>query len=238
MTRYRRKSSSRSARHGMRYTRRRALGYLAAVLIATGMILADRMGVFGWRPEPRAKRYNPDAAAIARNNASDLRTYHNKSFEVTYVVDGDTLDVGAGDKVRGKDVTRIRLWGVDTPETVKPDTPEQHFGREASAFTKDTCMGKTVRLELVANRNTRDKYGRLLAYVLTPSTGADGNPTCLNAELISQGYGYCDPRYAHPRKTEFRALQQQARGNKLGLWAGVSDKDLPHYYRGKIKLGQ
>ena len=216
------------------------MGYVAALLIVAGLILGDRLGVFGRRPATKQRGYRPDAAAVARNNASDLRTYDDKSFKVTHVVDGDTLDVSIRDGVLNRGFTRIRLWGVDTPETVKPNTPKQHFGPEASRFTRDFCMGmgKTVRLELVKGRNTRDKYGRLLAYVSLPPAASGESPVCLNAELIRQGYGYSDPRFAHPRKAEFRDLQRQARTSGVGLWADVGDEDLPYYYRGKIELGQ
>ena len=64
------------------------------------------------------------------------------------------------------------VYGEDTPETVKPHTPPQHFGPEASAFTKAACAGKEVRLELVEG-NTRDKYNRLLAI-----EEATGLPLC------------------------------------------------------------
>ena len=228
---YRRKSTRRSAPHRRRYARRKTLGYVAAVLIAAGLILADRMGVFGRRPEPGRGPYRPDAATVARTTASDLRTYQGKSFKVTRVVDGDTLDINVRDEVQGYATTRIRLWGVDTPETVKPNTPKQHFGPEATRFTKTLCMGKSVRLELVKGRGTRGKYGRLLAYV-------SAGEACLNAELIRRGYGYADPRYTHPHKTEFRDLQRGAREKGAGLWAGARNSDLPYYYRGKIKLGQ
>jgi len=99
-------------------------------------------------------------------------------------------------------------------------------------------MDKTVRLELVKGRDTRGKYGRLLAYVSLPPADADKPPLCLNAELIRRGYGYCDSRFPHPRKSEFRDLQRLARQSGAGLWADARDEDLPYYYRGKIKLGQ
>ena len=238
MSRSKRKSTNRSTRHRLRYTRRRAIGFLAALLVTAALILADRTGVFGRRPAPKPDPYRPTAAAIKRNNAADLKTYHRASFRVLKVVDGDTLDVDIRDAVAGYKTTRIRLWGVDTPETVKPNTPTEHFGPQAARFTKNFCMGKTVRLELVKDRNTRCKYGRLLAYVFVPTSGEGTNEACLNAELIGRGYGYSDPRYPHPRKKEFGELQRQARENRAGLWAGAGASDLPHYYQRKIKLGQ
>jgi micrococcal nuclease len=187
-------------------------------------------------PTHHNSRFRPDAVAVAGNTAAHLRTYHDKSFKV-HVIDGDTLDIDVRDEVLGKDVTRIRLWGVDTPETVGPNTPKQHFGPEAARFTKDLCIDKTVRLELAKGHKTRDRYGRLLAYVFIAPT-AGKREVCLNIELIRQGYGYADPRFAHPRKVEFRNLQRLARKNRVGLWADARIEDLPYYYRGKIKPGQ
>jgi endonuclease YncB( thermonuclease family) len=216
------------------------MGYVAAMLIVAGLIAGDHLGVFGRRPATKPGLYRPDAETLARNNAADMRTYHNKSFKVTRVVDGDTLDVDIRDEIQGKEFTRIRLWGVDTPETVKPNTPKQHFGPEATRFTKDFCLGmaKTVRLELVKDcKKTRGKYGRLLAYVSLRSAAGE-KALCLNAELIRRGFGYSDPRFGHPRKKEFHELQRLARQGGVGLWADARNDDLPDYYQNEIKLGQ
>ena len=92
-------------------------------------------------------------------------------------VDGDTIIVNiAGVK------ERVRLIGVDTPETKHPRKPVQRFGKEASMFTANMVEGKKVRLEF--DQNQRDRYKRLLAYVYLE----DG--TFLNAEIIKQGYGH------------------------------------------------
>jgi len=105
----------------------------------------------------------------------------------------------------------------------------QHFGPEASRFTRDACLGRNVRLQLEPRR-TRDNYGRLLAYVILP----DG--TMLNRELVRQGYGYADPRYAHHLKAEFARLQNEAKRARRGLWKNVKPGDLPYYYRDKLTL--
>ena len=132
MSRHKRQSSSRSAPHRRRYTRRRAAGYFAGLLILAGLILADYAGVFGTDQARRSKPRWTDAKARRAMKASDIRTYHNKAFKVTHVVDGDTLDVNVDDELTGKEVTRIRLWGVDTPETAlrRPSHPiHQRFLR-------------------------------------------------------------------------------------------------------------
>ena len=188
-----------------RYALRRVGWALAAAAVLLAMYVADQQGIFG---------------RIAGPVRDDFTRYHGKSFRVTHVVDGDTIDIDEPD--RGAPATRIRLWGVDTPETKHPNKPVQHFGPEATVFTTRACEGKTVRLELLSG-NTRDKYGRLLAYVHLPGG------TMLNRELIRQGYGYADPRFPHPLTSEFQQLQAQARAADAGLWKDVKPEDLPYY---------
>ena len=77
---------------------------------------------------------------------------------VVDVVDGDTIEV----RIDGE-VEDVRYIGVDTPESVKPDTPVECFGPQASHFNERSVEGETVRLDFDAER--RDVYGRLLAYV-------------------------------------------------------------------------
>lgn len=77
---------------------------------------------------------------------------------VVRAIDGDTIEARIGDRTED-----VRLIGVDTPETVKPDTPVQCFGPRASAFEHRTVEGRWVRL--VPGVEQRDVYGRLLAYV-------------------------------------------------------------------------
>jgi micrococcal nuclease len=84
-------------------------------------------------------------------------------------VDGDTVEARIGGGVED-----VRLIGVDTPETVKPDTPVECFGPQASAFTHRALEGQDVRL--VFGEERRDRYGRLLAYVYLPPEGPTESP--------------------------------------------------------------
>lgn len=123
------------------------------------------------------------------------------------VVDGDTVELDGGEKVR--------LIGVNTPESVHPNRPVEHFGKEASAFTRRMAEGKSVRLvfdQANSATNHKDKYRRLLAYVYLP------DDTLLNAEIIKQGYGFAYTRYPFALAEEFRAFEREARAGRKGLW--------------------
>ena len=135
---------------------------------------------------------------------------------VTHVVDGDTIDVRIG----GRD-ERVRLIGIDTPETKKPNSPIECFGPEASTFTASLVpVGSRVRIErdLVG----RDDYGRLLGYVYVEAV--DGTiDTFVNMEIIRQGYA--TPLTIEPNSTyarDFAKAAGEAEAAGLGLWAACS----------------
>lgn len=132
---------------------------------------------------------------------------------VVRVIDGDTIVVRAD----GRD-ERVRLIGVDTPETKHPTKPVQCFGQEASAFTTSLLpRGTPVRLEQDAE--PRDDYGRLLAYVSRVDDGVS-----VNAELVRRGFARpltIPPNVAHAE--EYRALAARARDTGQGLWQACGD---------------
>jgi len=153
-------------------------------------------------------------AALPQSPSVALADPSSPDRLVTRVVDGDTMVLDGGEKVR--------LIGVDTPETVHPNKPVERFGKEASAFTTRMAEGKHVRLEYDQER--RDRYGRTLAYVYLP----DG--TLVNLEIIRQGYGFAYTRFPFSKLEEFRSGERQAREQGRGLWAeanGQADKGAP-----------
>lgn len=191
--------------------RRRAVGLVFLLALAT-IIAFERFGLWG-----RSGRPQQTTSVIA---GTDHDRYNNRTFTCARVVDGDTLDIDAPD---GKDAhTRIRLWGVDTPETDKSTRGATYFGAEASAFTRSLVEGKPVRVVL-APKQTRDRYGRLLAYVYLTGDGE----TMLNEEIIARGYGYADPRFTHPWMKRFVELEQRARKQNLGLWKDLKPDQMP-----------
>jgi micrococcal nuclease len=158
----------------------------------------------------------------------DYTRYHDKMFEVVAVVDGDTFDIDVPDGAHS--ATRIRLWGVDAPEVSGSRAGEMHYGAEAAAFAKRRLLGRAVRLVLSPDK-TRGKYGRLLAYVYLEPSGV-----MLNELLLEHGYAYADGRFPHPYKRQFRAIEERARKQGLGLWAGVTVEQMPAWrQRGKSR---
>jgi len=142
---------------------------------------------------------------LAASTLAEESPDSSRSAVVERVVDGDTLVLEGGE--------RVRLIGVDTPESVHPRKPVEYFGKEASAFTKKLAEGKRVRLERDPTGDTRDRYGRALAHVYLP----DGRH--LNLELIRQGYGFAYTRFPFSMMDAFRAAEREAREQGRGLWA-------------------
>jgi micrococcal nuclease len=130
------------------------------------------------------------------------------SARVTRVVDGDTIVVDLGGRSE-----KVRLLGIDTPETKSPTKPVQCFGKEASAHLSELLApGSAVRLERDATE--RDIYGRLLAYVYRLSDGL-----FVNLDLAEGGYADIlpiAPNLAHA--DELRAAVDAAHRQDTGLW--------------------
>lgn len=119
------------------------------------------------------------------------------TYKVTNVVDGDTLDLSTGEKVR--------LLGIDAPEANQPG------GDIARAFLEKLVLNKEVVLK--KDVTDKDKYGRLLRFVYV-------GDTFVNAEMIKRGYAI--PRFYPPDeryKEQFEKLRDEAEKNKRGLWA-------------------
>ena len=140
---------------------------------------------------------------------------------VAHVVDGDTVDVRIGGEVE-----RVRLLGIDTPETVKPRTPVQCYAREASARTK-ALLPKGTPIRLVRDVEPRDAYGRLLAYVYRAGDGL-----FVNLTLAREGYAAplpFRPNLAHAGELGAAVDAAQAAGR--GLWGrcGGPHEPLPSH---------
>ena len=127
---------------------------------------------------------------------------------VERAVDGDTLVV----RYQGESHT-VRLIGVDMPESVHPTEPVEHFGAEASAFTRARLDRQTVERVTDPTGDTVDAYGRLLRLVYLDRGGL------FNATLIREGYGHAIRGFDYSMRRAFIALENQARIQGRGLWA-------------------
>ncbi len=160
-----------------------------------------------------------------QNPETDFERYNKKTFRVVNVVDGDTFDLEIPDLLNAKEHTRVRLWGVDTPETKNPNTPIMYYGPEASAYAKKQLLGNEVSIILEPHKNTRGKYGRLLCYAYVNLN------EMFNENLLRDGYAYADERFDHIHYDRFQNLQKQAQRDQTGLWAKVKPSQWPQWYR-------
>ncbi|UDY36983.1 thermonuclease family protein [Dermatobacter hominis] len=180
---------------------RPAVLLLAATILAAGAVLAS----CGSDPEAGGEPRGPGAV---EGNATVVR-----------VVDGDTLvaDLGGAEE-------RVRLIGIDTPESVKQGAPVECFGKEASKHTGE-LLPEGTRVRLVLDVEERDRYERLLAYVYRASDGL-----FVNLALAADGYAGLltyPPNVAHT--DEFRRAVADARAAGAGLWgACAADPPVDH----------
>lgn len=183
-------------------------GWVVAALVLGALIVADRAG-WGFY------------------QGSDLSRYDGRTFRVAGVIDGDTLDLAVGDG--GRVTTRVRLWGLNTPERARGERAAQPWAEEAAERARELAHGHTVTVSLEPHR-LRGRYGRLLAYVTLP----DG--TVLNERLLAEGLAQADDRWPHRDQGRYAQLEAQARFEGRGLWfeappgiaSGVGAADAPN----------
>lgn len=146
---------------------------------------------------------------VVSKSETQSKTKPNPLYAVSKVTDGDTLEVTIDGKAE-----KIRLIGIDTPETVDPRKTVECYGKEASDKAKALLSGKKVRLEADKTQGDKDKYNRLLRYVFLE----DG--TNFNLLMIKEGYA-TEYTYSTPYKyqVEFKQAQRTASDTDKGLWS-------------------
>lgn len=131
---------------------------------------------------------------------------------VSRVVDGDTLEVIIENheyhELNRKE--KVRLIGVDTPETKHPNKGIQYFGEEAYAYTKKRLEGKYIYL--LFDRDIRDKYERLLCYVI------ENDYNMFNYELVYYGFSKAYTVFEFTFIHSFKKAEEEAKSNNYGLW--------------------
>ncbi|QEG35290.1 thermonuclease family protein [Bythopirellula goksoeyrii] len=127
--------------------------------------------------------------------------------EILRVVDGDTL-------LLKRNRVRVRLQGIDTPETVKDNTPVQAWGPEATAYTKRFVEEAGGKLFFTIDGEREDQYGRKLRFVWH-------DERLLNEELVAAGLAKAKLAYdySQPMKDRLREAQNRARRARIGIWS-------------------
>jgi len=161
------------------------------IIVIVVLLAAILMASFAWpktSEAPTSKLNNPLAPGY---------------YTVTYVVDGDTIKVDIDEIVE-----TVRLIGIDAPEL-----PNNCFAQEAKTKAQSFLSGQQVKLEADKSQDNRDRYGRLLRYVILE----DG--TNFNQLMVAKGYAR-EFTFITPYKfqSEFKKAQATAKKNKLGLW--------------------
>lgn len=191
---------SKLERHNAR--RRQSAGLIALIGLLGALLFVGSLSLF---------------VLILNTVARNSSTPYAAEPTVIETIDGDTIDVRIGYKRQ-----RIRLLGIDTPETKDPRKPVQCFGREASERTDELLPPGTI-VRLGHDIEKHDAYNRLLAYVWRASDGL-----FVNLDLIAGGYAdilSIPPNTAHA--DEFRAAMTAAKATPVGLWATCGGPDKP-----------
>lgn len=164
----------------------------------------------GWlqRAAPEVKKQADKAVLGAEQNQPGL-------YAIDHFVDGDTLAVQMDGKTES-----IRMIGLDTPETHKPNSPVQCYGPAAAAFTKNLIGSSKVRLQADEKSTNRDRYNRLLRYVYLP----DGR--LVAGELIKNGYGFAYTDFPFTQSADFVQYQDEAKAANKGLWGNCKPYQL------------
>lgn len=182
---------------------KRRLVYFALGLVIFGIVLVSR----GLVEEVSPGQQPPIITQAPESTSSASLGVSGESVRVLRVIDGDTIEIEGGQKVR--------YIGIDTPETVDPRRPVGCFGKEASEENKSLVEGKNVTL--VKDVSDTDKFGRLLRYVYISTEG--GNAIFVNDHLVRSGFARASTYQPDVKYTDrFLHAEKEARENGRGLW--------------------
>lgn len=179
-----------------RWTRR---GIASALALLALSVALDRWGVFN-------------------HHGDDWANYDRQVVLVSRVVDGDTVHVRRAGEL-SEDT--IRLLGIDAPEVSHaPGGVDAHWGRASTRALEERIADKSVTVRLDATQ-TRDKYGRLLAYLYI------SDAENVNLWLVQNGHAYAHRIYPHSMQRQFEQAEDEARSKGRGLWAEVTEPQMP-----------
>lgn len=178
-------------------------GIAAVAILGVGVVLAGGWAIRGGDSPDATQSLGPVGPA-------------ESGWVVSRVVDGDTLVV-----TRAGQQERVRLIGIDTPESVRPGAPVECYGPESSAFAEQLLLGREVTLEADPSQGDYDAYDRRLAYVWY--SAEPRSPELFNAQAVQSGmareYTFAEP---YQWRAEFLAAEAAAQSAQRGLWGACS----------------
>lgn len=169
---------------------------VGAILFALGaIVVADRAGLWN-----------------ATTTSADQTSEVGLSARVVRVVDGDTFIVDLPDPVNNTPTTRVRIWGIDSPEMARDGKPAEPFAQAATRFAKDRLEGNRVVLTTEPTR-VRGHYGRLLAHVEMDKGDL------FSEEILRAGLARADNRWPHRWLDRLARAEREGRNNAVGIWS-------------------
>jgi micrococcal nuclease len=152
----------------------------------------------------------------------DWTRFDHQTFVVSRVVDGDTIHIRPA---TGGNETIVRLLGIDAPEMHDPTTNQPaHWAQRSTQYVRARADAKSVSIR-VEPIQTRDRYGRLLAYVYLSDND------CLNLDLVHDGQAYADRRFRHSYRPQYEQAESEARRKQRGLWKDLTEDQMPPWRR-------
>jgi micrococcal nuclease len=131
-----------------------------------------------------------------------------ETARVLKVSDGDTITVSLDGRTE-----KVRLVGIDSPELHDDRQDYRDVAYAAKNYARSLLGGETVTLDADPRQGDRDRYGRLLRYVILD----DG--TNVNEKMVREGYAHVYTRFSFALKARFKLAEDEAKRGKLGVWA-------------------
>ncbi len=178
------------------------LGFLTGIFLVYVVVFGYQVSLKNNTPEKISKTFQKNDLVNSVLGIFEVPAHQKETAFVLRVIDGDTIELSTGEKVR--------YIGIDSPETKDPRRPVGCFGKEAYLRNKDLVEGKTVVMEVDVSQ--KDKYSRLLRYVYI-------NGVFVNKLLAEEGYARAS---TYPPDVKYqkilREAEKTARINNKGLW--------------------
>jgi len=173
--------------------------WIVAIVLLSALAVADHCG---W---------------LLVRGPDDMSAYHGMRARVNRVIDGVTLEVSIPDRMYDRPVTRVRLWGIDSPRPAGPERRAEPMAGVALELAAKLTHGRMVELRLETQR-TRGPMGDVLAHVRLPG-GAS-----LNERILAEGLARADERWPHAMLTQYAEIERSARRSGRGRWEGGSGR--------------